>query len=67
MDNYGVCWGAQYEIARGVSNNWWIWDALKNNDTALVKLAKCNLMSAPLVAEVMGRPEFASAVNYALW
>ena len=66
MDEGGLSWGAQYEIARGVCNGWWTWQNVEQRHERFSALPSCNQQSAPLVAEIMGRPEFA-AHNFALW
>lgn len=35
MDQLGIAWGVQYEIARGVSRGWWSW-----SDVTLPNLEK---------------------------
>ncbi|KAI0652718.1 RNA dependent RNA polymerase-domain-containing protein [Trametes meyenii] len=31
FDKYNVAWGAQYELARGVSRGWWTWDDITSS------------------------------------
>ncbi|THH01293.1 hypothetical protein EW026_g1385 [Hermanssonia centrifuga] len=65
MDNYGLSWGTQYEIARGITNGWWAWEDVTG--PKMSELKDTNQRSAPKVADVMGRPEYAAGYNYPLW
>lgn len=51
MDEFGICWGVQYELARGETRGWWKW-----SDVSLEKLRELrgtNTSSAWKVFSVM--------------
>lgn len=51
MDELGICWGVQYELARGETRGWWKW-----SDVSLEKLEELrgtNASSAGRVFSVM--------------
>ncbi|KAI0640255.1 RNA dependent RNA polymerase-domain-containing protein [Trametes polyzona] len=51
MDNMGIEWGVQYEIARGVSRGWWTWDDV--TEARLKELRGQNEEAARKVPQVL--------------
>ena len=51
MDELGVCWGVQYELARGETRGWWKWSDVTAEK--LEKLRGTNMSSAGKVFGIM--------------
>ena len=58
MDKYRLGWAVQYEIARGVADNFWTWDVI--TEAMVKKLSGSNMTAAPLVARTILPEEGAS-------
>ena len=64
MDKLGICWGVQYELARGETRGWWTW-----SDVSSEKLAELQGTNASSAGKVFSVMRGASAVQKAfkLW
>lgn len=51
MDELGICWGVQYELARGETRGWWGWSDV--SPEKLEELRGTNALSAAKVFAVM--------------
>jgi len=71
MDAYGIAWGTQYELARGVSNGSWTWNDVARNLTKLKNdnAYTANADSAWKVRSIMeGRgPESGKPSDLGIW